>query len=292
VKKPGPLREPASVSAREVVKDETALPRQDTTPRTTQPRAPTLLNYLHSAIAIPLIYVYTLIMGSISLFISFFDPAGLRQHWCAQAWARMICRTVGARVRVHGAEHIRPGESYVFLSTHQSYMDIPVMLGYLPAQLRIAAKKEVFSIPFLGWHMRRAGHISIDRRSRLNAIASLQRAATGIRGGICAFLYPEGTRTRDGSLQAFKKGGFKLAMQSGVPIIPVTIIGTRQLLPRDSFIFRPGPVEMFVDAPIPTADLNDEDPEPLMRTVRAAMLKRIKGEEQKSKGASEDTSAL
>jgi 1-acyl-sn-glycerol-3-phosphate acyltransferase len=288
LKETGPLIEPERSLARASVKDEKAgsLDGDDAeTPRTMGPRPPTLFNYLHSAIAIPLIYLYTLIMGSISLCVSFFDPAGSLQHWCAREWARMICVTVGARVRLHGAEHIRPGESYVFLSTHQSYMDIPVMLGYLPAQLRIAAKKEVFGIPFLGWHMRRAGHISIDRRSRVDAIASLRRAATGIRGGICAFLYPEGTRSRDGSLQAFKKGGFKLAMQSGVPIIPVTIIGTREILPRDSFIFRPGPVEMYIDAPIPTADLTDEDLDPLMQTVRAVMLKRIKGEERKSEHA-------
>lgn len=248
-------------------------------PRTPQPRPPTLLNYLHSAVAIPLIYLYTLLMGSLSLLVSFFDPLGRRQHWCAQVWARMISRTVGARVHLHGAEHIRPGESYVFLSSHQSYMDIPAMLGYLPAQLRIAAKKEVFSIPFLGWHMRRAGHISIDRSSPTEAVASLQRAANGICGGICAFLYPEGTRSRDGSLQPFKKGGFKLAMQAGVPIIPLTIIGTRQLLPRDSFIFRPGPVEMYADPPIPTAGLMDQDLEPLMQTIREAMLKHIRGDE-------------
>lgn len=275
MKEIGPLIEPERKPPRAVVKNETTLSLDNAPPRTTEPHAPTLLNYLYSAIAIPLIYLYTLVMGSISLIVSFFDRTGRKQHWCASEWARMISRTVGARVRLHGAEHIRPGESYVFLSTHQSYMDIPVMLGYLPAQLRIAAKKEVFSIPFLGWHMRRAGHISIDRASRVNAIASLQRAATGIRDGICAFLYPEGTRSRDGSLQAFKKGGFKLAMQAGVPIIPVTIIGTRELLPRDSIIFRPGPVEMYVDAPIPTAGLTDKDLDTLMQTVRAHMLKHI-----------------
>jgi len=292
VKEIGPLIEPERKPPRGVVTNDAALSLDEASPRTNGPLAPTLFNYLHSAIAIPLIYLYTLVMGSISLIVSFSDPAGRRQHWCAREWARMISRTVGARVRLHGAEHIRPGESYVFLSTHQSYMDIPVMLGYLPAQLRIAAKKEVFGIPFLGWHMRRAGHISIDRASRVNAIASLQRAATGIRDGICAFLYPEGTRSRDGSLQAFKKGGFKLAMQAGVPIIPVTIIGTRELLPRDSFIFRPGPVEMYVDAPIPTADLTNEDLDTLMQTVRAAMLKRIKGARRKAKGTSEDKASL
>jgi 1-acyl-sn-glycerol-3-phosphate acyltransferase len=248
--------------------------------RTPPPRPPTLLNYVHSLIAIPLIYFYTVVMGSISLFVSLFDSSGRRQHWCAQTWCRLIARTVGARVRVHGAEHVEPGTSYVFLSTHQSYMDIPAMLGYLPAQLRIAAKKILFRIPFMGWHLARAGHIPIDRSSTQNAVASMRRAAASLHDGICAFIFPEGTRSRDGVLQPFKKGGFKLAIQAGVPIIPVTIIGSRQVLPRDSIIFRPGPIDMYVDAPVPTAGLTDNDIEPLMQTVRAAMAQHFRDEKQ------------
>ena len=183
----------------------------------------------------------------------------------------MIARTAGARVRVHGAEHLRDGESYVFLSTHQSYMDIPAMLGYIPAQLRIAAKREVFLIPFLGWHMRRAGHISINRGATAEAVEALRRAASEVRRGQSVFLFPEGTRSRDGALQPFKKGGFKFALEARLPVVPVTIVGTRQVLPRDSITFRPGDVDMYLDPPIPTAGLADEDLPALMRAVRDAM---------------------
>jgi 1-acyl-sn-glycerol-3-phosphate acyltransferase len=247
-------------------------------PRTAPPRRPALLNYIHSVIAIPLIYLYTIVMGSISLLLSLYDPAGRRQHWCARSWCRMIARTAGARVRVHGEQHIRPGTSYVFLSSHQSYMDIPAMLGYLPAQLRIAAKKVLFRIPFMGWHLTRAGHIPIDRSSTANAVSSMQRAAGYVKNGICAFVFPEGTRSRDGRLHAFKKGGFKLAMQAGVPIIPVTIIGSRRNLPPDEIIFRPGPIDMYVDAPIPTTGLTDADLEPLMKTVYDIMAGHFREE--------------
>lgn len=247
----------------------------DNAPRTPPPHRPTLVNYIHSAVAIPLIYLYTVVMGTLSLALSLGDPDGRKQHWCASVWSRMIVRTVGVRVRMHGAENIREGASYVFLSTHQSYMDIPVMLGYLPAQLRIAAKREVFLIPFLGWHMRRGGHISINRGSTQESVESLRRASKEIRPGVSAFLYPEGTRTRDGSLQPFKKGGFKFALQTGLPIVPVTIVGTRQLLPRDSIVFRPGPVDMYLDSPIPTAGLADRDLPALMQTVRDAMTKHF-----------------
>jgi 1-acyl-sn-glycerol-3-phosphate acyltransferase len=255
---------------------------EEDAPRTAEPRRPTLVNYIHSFVAIPLIYLYTFVMGSLSLLLSLDDPSGKRQHWCARVWCRLIAVTAGSRVRVHGAQHIEPGTSYVFLSTHQSYMDIPAMLGYLPAQLRIAAKKSLFRIPFMGWHLTRAGHIPIDRSSTQNAISSMQRAASYLRGGICAFVFPEGTRSRDGYLHKFKKGGFKLAIQAGAPIIPITIIGSRQALPPDEIIFRPGPVDMYVDPPIPTTGLSDEDIETLMQTVYGQMAKHFR-EDAKSK---------
>jgi 1-acyl-sn-glycerol-3-phosphate acyltransferase len=245
-------------------------------PRTAEPRRPTLLNYLHSFIAGPLICLYTIVMASISLVLSLYDPKGKRQHWCAHIWCKMIAVTAGARVRVYGVEHIRPGTSYVFLSTHQSYMDIPAMLGYLPAQLRIAAKKSLFRVPFMGWHLKRAGHIPVDRSSTQNAIASMRRAASYLHDGVCAFIFPEGTRSRDGYLHHFKKGGFKLAIQAGVPIIPITITGSRQILPPDEIILRAGPIDMYVDAPIPTAGLTDEDLDDLMQTVYDMMASHFR----------------
>lgn len=243
--------------------------------KTPAARTPSFLNYLHSAIAIPLIYFYTFVMGSLSLLFSLHDRAGRKQHWCSQVWSRLIANTAGAKVIVHGLGHLEPGRSYVFLSTHQSYMDIPAMLGYLPVQLRIAAKKILFKIPFMGWHLARAGHIPIDRSSTQNAVASMKNAAGHLKDSICVFIFPEGTRSRDGALHPFKKGGFKLAIQAEVPIVPVTIIGSRGVLPCDSIVFRPGPIEMFVDAPIPTRGKSDEDVEELMRLVRLAMAQHF-----------------
>jgi 1-acyl-sn-glycerol-3-phosphate acyltransferase len=240
--------------------------------RTPSARRPKVLNYLHSIVAIPLIYSYTVVMGSLSLFLSLFETDGRRQHWCAQVWCRMIARTAGAPVTVVGLEHLEPGRSYVFLSTHQSWMDIPAMLGYLPVQLRIAAKKSLFKIPFMGWHLGRAGHIPIDRGSTERAVESLHRSAAYLRDGVCVFIFPEGTRSPDGTLRDFKKGGFKLAVQAGVPIVPLTIVGSRAVLPRDSIIFRAGPITMYVDRPIPTAGKTDADLPELISQVREAML--------------------
>jgi 1-acyl-sn-glycerol-3-phosphate acyltransferase len=227
-------------------------------------------------VAWPLVALYTVLMATLSLACSPFDRRGRLQHWCASTWSRMIARTALLDVRVHGAEHLRAGQSYVFLSTHQSWMDIPVMLGYLPAQLRIAAKREVFHIPFLGWHMQRAGHIPIHRGSTADSVASLRRAARLLGSGVSAFLFPEGTRTRDGSLQPLKKGGFWLALESDLPIVPVTIVGTRCAMPRGSMVLRAGPVEMHLGTPLPTAGLTDADLPALMQQVRAAMLKNFR----------------
>ena len=247
----------------------------DTPPRTPPPREPTFLNYAHTAAAWPLVALYTVVMGTLSLACSPFDPKGRRQHWCASTWSRMIARTALLDVRVRGAEHLRAGESYVFLSTHQSWMDIPVMLGYLPAQLRIAAKREVFLIPFLGWHLARAGPIPINRGSTAESVASLQRAARHLGDGVSAFVFPEGTRTRDGSLQPLKTGGFRLALESGLPLVPVTIVGTRRAMPRGSMVLRAGPVRMHIDPPIHTAGLDDSDIPALIERVREAMEKHF-----------------
>ncbi len=242
---------------------------------TPPPRPATPVNYIHTFIAWPLVAVYTILMGTLSLALSLFDRDGRKQHWCARTWSRMIIRTARLKVRVHGAENIRAGESYVFLSTHQSWMDIPVMLGYIPSQLRIAAKREVFLIPFLGWHLTRSGHISINRGSTTEAVESLKRAGANLRGGISAFLFPEGTRSRDGSLQPLKKGGFRLAMQTGLAVVPVSIVGSRAALPRDSFLLRPGPIDLFIDLPIKTVNLSDENLPVLIDEVRLAMERRF-----------------
>lgn len=239
--------------------------------RTAPPRPPTPLNYLHTWVAWPLVAAYTVVMATLSLALSLFDRGGRLQHWCASAWSRMIARTALLDVRVHGAERLREGESYVFLSTHQSWMDIPVMLGYLPAQLRIAAKREVFQIPFLGWHLSRAGHIPINRGSTADSVASLRRAACDLHGGVSAFLFPEGTRTRDGSLQPLKKGGFRLAVECGLAVVPVAIVGTRRAMPRGSMVLRAGLVEMHLAPPIQTRGLSEADLPALMQQTRAAL---------------------
>jgi 1-acyl-sn-glycerol-3-phosphate acyltransferase len=235
-----------------------------------------VLALIHSIVAIPLIYLYTIVMATVSLTVSFFDPDGRRQHWCARTWCRLIAATAGMRVRTHGLENLpAPGVPVVYMANHQSYMDIPTIFGFLPVQFRIIAKESLFKVPFMGWHLTRAGNIPINRSNRREAMRSMVRAADRIREGTSVVVFPEGTRSRDGVLQPFKAGSFKLAVAAGVPVVPITIVGTCKILRKDSLLFRPGRVEMFVGAPVPTANAREEGLDDLMDRVRAEMAEPL-----------------
>ena len=235
-----------------------------------------MLAVLHSAVAIPLIYLYTMVMATISLTVSFWDKDGSKQHWCASTWCKLIANTVGARVRLHGAENLPPpGTPVVYMANHQSYMDIPALFGYLPVQFRIIAKESLFKVPFMGWHLTRAGNIPINRTNRREAMRSIKEAVKRIQEGTSVVVFPEGTRSRTGILQELKAGSFKLAVQAGVPIVPITIVGTCKILKKDSLIFHPGPVEMHVSAPIETKGVPAEHLDNLIARVRAAMAEPL-----------------
>lgn len=235
-----------------------------------------MLAVLHSAIAIPLIYLYTIVMATISLTSSFFDPDGTKQHWCAHTWCRLIAATVGMRVEVFGLENLPPeGTPVIYMANHQSYMDTPTVFGFLPVQFRIIAKESLFKVPFMGWHLSRAGNIPINRSNRREAMRSLEKAAKRIREGTSVVVFPEGTRSRHGVLQQFKAGSFKLATAAGVPIVPITIIGTCKVLERDSLLFHPGKVQMHIGRMIRTSDFDDAHFSDLMASVRAVMAEPL-----------------
>jgi 1-acyl-sn-glycerol-3-phosphate acyltransferase len=215
-------------------------------------------------------------MATISLTVSFWDKDGSRQHWCARTWCKLIARTVGARVRVHGLENVPPlGTSVVYMANHQSYMDIPTIFGYLPVQFRIIAKESLFKVPFMGWHLTRAGNIPINRSNRREAMRSINAAIERIRSGTSIVVFPEGTRSRTGVLQDLKAGSFKLAVKAGVPIVPITIVGTCKILPKDSLVPHPGPVEMFIGPAVATRDAREEQLEDLIARVRAIIAEPL-----------------
>ena len=172
---------------------------------------------------------------------------------------------------------IRDGPQ-IFASNHQSICDILVLAGYLPVQFRWIAKKELFRIPFMGWHMSRGGYISIDRSSLTQSARSVRAAAAQIKGGKSVVIFPEGTRSADGRLQPFKRGAFSLAIQAGVPVIPITIKGSHQVVRKGSLRIRPGRIRVVIDKPIPTKDYTIRDKALLAEKVRSVILKNLASE--------------
>jgi 1-acyl-sn-glycerol-3-phosphate acyltransferase len=208
----------------------------------------------------PLIIIATIIMGSVNLATSFFDPGGRVQVAIARSWSRLLLKIAGVRVDLSGMEKISRGGSYVFASNHASYMDTPVVLALIPVQFRFLAKKGLFHIPFLGHHLKRAGHIPVPRDNPREALKSMAEAGRIVRErGISLLIFPEAERTRTGELLPFKEGAAYIAIKAGVPIVPVALSGTREVLPMGSLNVRPGRVIMRVGDPIPTENLTLHD---------------------------------
>jgi 1-acyl-sn-glycerol-3-phosphate acyltransferase len=211
------------------------------------------LGYARSlVITAPLIFLYTAVMGTVSLASSLVDAQGRIQHGCARMWARMILWTCGIKLHVSGLEHLADGTAYVFCCNHQSHMDTPIALAALPIQFRFTPKKQLFRYPFLGWHLRRSGHVPIDRENPHAAVKSLREAAETIRRGTPVLIFPEGGTSVDGSIKAFKGGGFMLATRAEASVVPVTIRGSRAVLLPKTYYTRAGAVEVVVGKPIPS----------------------------------------
>jgi len=228
------------------------------------------LGYARSLlVTAPLILLYTAIMGTISVASSLVDRRGRAQHGCSRLWARLILWTSLVRIRASGLENIKPGVPYVLCMNHQSHMDIPIILAALPFQFRFAAKKQLFRYPFLGWHLRRSGHVPIDRENPLAAVKSLRDAAETIRQGVPVVIFPEGGTSQDGGIKPFKGGGFMLATKSQAAVVPVTIRGSRPVLVPKTYHIRGGAVDVIVGEPISSQGAS---PAELANRVREEVL--------------------
>jgi 1-acyl-sn-glycerol-3-phosphate acyltransferase len=213
----------------------------------------------------------TAILGILGILSCFLVPSGDAVIPLARLWSRTLLRISRVRLIVEGREKIRPPGPYVFLSNHQSQFDILASVLAIPVQFRILAKKELFYIPVFGWVLKLSGFVGIDRTNRERAIRSLEEAGARIRKGRSLLIYAEGTRSPDGKLLPFKKGGFVLAIEAGVPVIPLTILGSREVLPKGSLRIRPGTITVRVGEPIDPREFTVADKERLMERVRFAM---------------------
>jgi 1-acyl-sn-glycerol-3-phosphate acyltransferase len=191
----------------------------------------------------------------------------------AKMQARNLCRAVGVRVTTQGTELVEQGGPYIFTPNHQAHIDIAALLGYLPGHNRFASKKELFDEPVLGTVMRTLGMLPVDRDDLMKSIDVLNRAVAAKHSLI---IFPEGTRSRDGSLLPFKKGPFVAAIEMGFPIVPVIVKGTRSVMPKGGYLsIHPGDVEIVVKPPIPTRGLDYADRDRLREAVRAIIAEEF-----------------
>jgi 1-acyl-sn-glycerol-3-phosphate acyltransferase len=217
---------------------------------------------------IPAISVYTIVLGTLSIASSVSNGRGHFAHRCARAWSWLILRTTGVHVTVEGVEHLTPARTYVFVSNHQSIYDIPILFWSLPYQLRIIAKASLGNFPFLGWHLRRTGHMLINRR-RPERSALLEWASRLTANGLSLIVFPEGTRSGDGQVARLKGGSFYLALETGLPVVPVSIVGSRHVMLKGRLATYPGRVRVIVHSPIETTDLAGSDTGAFGERVRA-----------------------
>jgi len=224
----------------------------------------------------PLIILSTITFGLTSIAASFFDKTGRPMLAIARLWARSLLAAARVRVKVEGLDKIDLKSNYIFAANHLSYMDTPVVLSRIPVQFRFMAKSELFRIPFLGTHLTQAGHIPVPLEDPRAAVKTLTLAAETIRSrGISILIFPEGGRSDNGVLQDFKEGAAYIAIKAGVPIVPLALVGTRQILAMHSATFHSGTVTLRVGDPIPTEGLTLRDREAVTEKLRktiSAML--------------------
>jgi len=224
-------------------------------------------------IAIPLMAASTAFFGCISLVCGIWDKSGRQQHAVAQAWARSLLVITLSPVTLIDEHHLRTHPVAVYASNHLSYMDTPVLFARLPFQFRILAKQSLWKIPFVGWYLNRSGQVPIDQKSGRSAIAGLLRGVKTLQSGLPLMIFPEGGRTETGQLQTMLPGAAFMAIKAQVPIVPVTLIGTYELLPIHTYHLAPRPLKVIVGDPISTEGLTTKDAEALTQRVYDAISK-------------------
>jgi 1-acyl-sn-glycerol-3-phosphate acyltransferase len=219
----------------------------------------------------PLVWLYTVVLGIISIPASLFGEKSRILHSFARFWSWLIMKTILSPVKVTGLEKIDTSRAHVYAVTHASALDIPVLYVYLPFQFRILFKKELLSYPIVGWHLRRSGQVCIDQQKPTRSIAHIRSAVKSLQAGMPLVIFPEGGRTPDGEIKPFMPGAFYLAIKAQVDVVPVALVGTFELLPMNTYHIRSRPLEMRVGEPIPTAGFSLGDMETLSAKVHQAM---------------------
>ncbi len=230
------------------------------------PRSP-FFKWLTYLLLLPLVALATAFFGSISLIVGLWDKSGNQQHYIAHLWARTLLILSLSPVRLEGAEKLHLHETAVYASNHLSYFDTPVLFARLPFQFRILAKQSLWRIPFIGWYLHRSGQVPVDQSTARNAVASLNRGVQTLKHGLPLVIFPEGGRTADGQTKPFVSGAAWMAIKAQVPLVPITLVGTYELLPIHTYHLHPRPLAVIVGDPIPTAGLTTRDADALTQRL-------------------------
>ena len=224
------------------------------------------MSFLLSLVRLIVLVLFTVFVSTLEILAVPFHRTGRIFHQLARFHARGALTLAGVKLTTSGTANLDLSRNYVFVSNHASYFDIPAVLAGVPQDVRLVYKKELHRVPFFGWGLKLGKtYISIDRGQNADALQTIEATAKKIREGSSVLLFAEGTRSADGKLQAFKRGPFNLAAKAGIPVVPVTIIGSSRVLPRDSWRVTPGPVSLIIDNPIPPPGAAGKEAELLLR---------------------------
>ena len=216
--------------------------------------------------------INTLFWALMAIFLSIFSSTGRITHFYSAApWSKIILWGSGVRVEINGLDVIDKEKTYIYIPNHLSFFDIFALLAYLPVDFKFILKKELMRIPILGWAMRRARYISIDRSSAAKAKSTFKQAVDRIKSGASIVIFAEGTRSKDGHLQPLKRGAFYLAIESGTPIVPIAIKGTNKIMPKGSFKIKKGSITMQLGSPIETIHYKSRNMPDLIEKVTVCL---------------------
>ncbi len=230
---------------------------------------------VRSVILVVIAVIVTAFMSTCAFLFPIISPGENKVHKIANLWARMLLWLTSTRVEVIGRENVLMNRPQIFMANHQSDFDILIVLAHIPGQFRWIAKKELFKIPIFGKAMKNAGYIEIDRQNHEKALKSLDEAAQKIREGKSVVTFPEGTRSRDGKIKPFKQGMFHLAIRSGAPIVPISIIGASEIMPKRTLKVRPGRVTMVIDRPVDVSGYTLDTRGELIEKIRDIIVRNL-----------------
>ena len=210
----------------------------------------------------------SILLGTLSVLVRLIDHSGKTSHSVNSCWAFWICKACGVKVKLLGLEHVDMQQSQLFVANHQSFFDIFALAGFLPVQLRWIAKANLFLVPFVGWAMTAANYVKVRRGNRKQSLKAFNDALDRIKNGFSAVIFPEGTRSKDGTISEFKKGSHLLAIRSKVPIVPTVIIGTGKIMRKGNYGVKPGNVKIIFLKPIEIKSLDKNGKDLVLDNVR------------------------